>query len=250
MNIKVIMSIHDFPMAMKLSIIIPAYNEEKRIRKVIDSYSVFFDKKYDYELIIVCDGNDNTAKIVKGITLGNHRIKLLEFSTRQGKGGAIIHGFKQSSCKVVGFVDADESVSPSDFEKLIDTLKKTDCAIASRRVAGARISIHQPWKRRISSKAFNIIVNLMFNLGINDTQCGAKVLKKEVLDHVLPEFETKGFEFDVELLWRIKKAGFRILEVPVDWKHEGGSTFSLKYSFMMFLNLLRIRKNNLYEGGL
>ncbi len=230
-------------MEKSLSLIIPAFNEEKRIRKVIDSYSTFLNKKYNYELIIVCDGRDNTAEIVKDIMLSNPCIRLLEFPTRQGKGGAIIHGFKESSGEAVGFVDADESLSPSEFEKLIDALKTTDCAIASRRVPGARISICQPWTRRISSRVFNILVNLMFNLGIRDTQCGAKLVKKKAIERVFSELQTKGFEFDVELLWRLKKGGFRIKEVPVDWKHEKGSTFSLGYSGMMLLNLLRIKNH-------
>lgn len=127
-----------------------------------------------------------------------------------------------------------------DFEKLIHALNITDCAIASRRVEEARVSTSQPWGRRLSSKVFNILVNLLFNLGIKDTQCGAKVFKKDILN-VLPEIKTRGFEFDVELLWRIKNAGFKIKEVPVEWKHEAGSAFSLKYSGTMFLNLLKVR---------
>lgn len=226
---------------MKLSLVIPAYNEEKRISRVIDSYSTFLDKKYDYELLIVCDGTDNTAGIVRGIMADDSHIRLLEFPTRQGKGGAILAGFRDAGGELVGFVDSDESVSSCEFEKLIISLNGADCAIASRRVEGARISASQPWKRRISSKVFNILVNLMFNLGIKDTQCGAKVFKKSVVETLLPAMRTNGFEFDVELLWRIKKEGFRVKEVPVEWKHEGGSTFSLKYSGTMFLNLLKIR---------
>lgn len=226
---------------MKLSLIIPAYNEEKRIGRVVESYSAFLDKKYDYELIIVSDGNDNTAGIVKGMSANNPRIKLLQFPTRQGKGGGIIQGFKESKGEVVGFVDSDESILPEEFDKLIHTLKSTDCAIASRRVAGASIPVRQPWNRRISSRIFNIMVNLMFNIGIKDTQCGAKIMKKEVIDAVLPELKTTGFEFDVELLWRARKTGFGVKEVPVTWKHEEGSRFSLKYSGMMFLNLLKLR---------
>lgn len=226
---------------MKLSLIIPAYNEEKRISRVVDSYSTFLDKKYDYELLIVCDGNDNTARIVRGMMADDPRIRLLEFQKRQGKGGAILAGFREAEGELVGFVDSDDSVSPYDFEKLIISMNGADCAIASRRVEGARISASQPWRRRILSKMFNVLVNLMFSIGIKDTQCGAKVFKKSVVETLLPAMRTNGFEFDVELLWRIKKRGFRIKEVPVEWKHEGGSTFSLKYSGTMFLNLLKVR---------
>lgn len=226
---------------LKLSLVIPAYNEEKRIEKVIDSYSAFLGEKYDYELIVVCDGNDKTAGIVMERMANDMHIRLLKFAQRLGKGGAIIRGFSASMKDVVGFLDSDESVSPEDFEKLIKELNDADCAIASRHVEGAVISVNPPWKRRISSRIFNILVNLMFNLDIKDTQCGAKVLKKDSLDMLLPEFKTKGFEFDVELLWRLKKAGFAIKEVPVVWKHEGGSTFSLRYSVEMFINLLKVR---------
>lgn len=226
---------------MKLSLIIPAYNEENRISRVINLYSSFLDKKYDYEFILVCDGSDNTAKIIRGIEVKNSCIKLLNFTTRQGKGGAIIQGFRKATGEVVGFVDSDESVLPVDFEKLIQALDNSDCAIASRRVQGARILVPQPWKREISSKVFNILVNLLFDLDIRDTQCGAKVFRKSVIESMLPEMRTKGFEFDVELLWRIKNAGFRIKEIPVEWKHEEGSTFSLKYSGLMLLNLIKIK---------
>ncbi|HEY9206173.1 MAG TPA: dolichyl-phosphate beta-glucosyltransferase [Candidatus Methanoperedens sp.] len=226
---------------MDLSLIIPAYNEERRIRRVLDLYTAFLGKKYDFELIVVSEGNDNTASIVKAMMVNIPGIKILEFTKRQGKGGAIIHGIKESRSEIIGFVDADESVSPSDFDKLIHSINGIDCAIASRRAKGARISARQPWKRRISSRVFNVFVNLLFGLGIKDTQCGAKVFKKSVIYPMLPIMKTRGFEFDVELLWRLKKAGFTIKEVPIVWKHESGSTFSLKYSMMMFLNLLKLR---------
>lgn len=93
----------------------------------------------------------------------------------------------------------------------------------------------------MSSKVFNILVNLMFDLGIKDTQCGAKVFKKSIVEPLLSMMKNRGFEFDVELLWRIKKGGFNIKEIPVEWKHEGNSTFSLKYSGIMLLNLLKLR---------
>lgn len=226
---------------MKISLIIPAYNEEKRIKKVINSYLSFLDNKYDYELIFVCDGTDDTTMIVKNIADNNPHMKLLEFPVRQGKGGAIIQGLKEAKGEFVGFVDSDESVLPSDFEKLMQALKYADCVIASRRAKGARILIPQPWKRRLFSKVFNIIVNMLFNLEISDTQCGAKVFKNSIIKPILPIMRTKGFEFDVELLWRIKNRGFIIKEVPIDWKHEKGSTFSLNQSGAMFLNLLKIR---------
>ena len=226
---------------MDLSLIMPAYNEERRIRRVLDLYTAFLRRKYDFELIIISEGNDNTASIVKGIMANTPEIKLLEFRGRQGKGRAIAQGIKESRGEIIGFVDADVSVSPENFDKLVRSLNGMDCAIASRRAKGALIPTRQPWGRRISSRIFNVFVNLLFGLEIKDTQCGAKVFKKSKIYPMLPLMKTRGFEFDVERLWRLKKAGFTIKEVPIVWKHERGSTFRLKYSMMMFFNLLKLR---------
>ena len=226
---------------MKLSLVIPAYNEEKRIGEVISSYSKFLSGKYDYEIIIVCDGTDNTTRIVKNMMAGNSRIRLVEFRERQGKGGGIIHGLKKSRGDIIGFVDSDKAVLPAEFGRLVDSLDGYGCAIASRRVKGARIIGGRPYLRRFPSMVFNRIVNALFNLDIMDTQCGAKVFKKEVIREVLPLLRTRGFEFDVELLWRIKSKGYSIGEIPVMWEHKDGSTFSLKYSFSMFMSLVKTR---------
>lgn len=226
---------------IKLSIVIPAYNEEKRISNVISSYTSFFNERYDYELIVVSDGNDDTNNIVKNLIITNDRICLIELPKRQGKGGGILEGFKKSNGDILAFVDSDESVLPQEFNKLLNNLYDSDCAIASRRIEGACIDVNQPFLRRTSSKIFNIIVNLIFDLGIKDTQCGAKVFKKEVIDQVISLIKTKGFEFDVELLWRIKNKGYRIKEVPIVWNHTAGSTFSLAYSYKMFISLIKIR---------
>jgi len=227
---------------MKISLVIPAHNEEKRIKKVLELYISYFSKNYsEYEIIVICDGYDDTAKIVRNISNKNNYINLFKFTTKLGKGGGIIEGFKRVTGEIIGFIDADGSVNPSDFGKLITELEKVDCAIASRRLFESKITKKHPLKRRVSSRVFNILVNIMFGLGIKDTQCGAKVFKKDVIKKVLPKIKSRGFEFDVELLWRIKREGFLIKEVPIEWQHKDGSTFSLKYAPEMFVNLLKRR---------
>jgi dolichol-phosphate mannosyltransferase len=225
-----------------ISIIVPAYNEEKRIQGMLELYTgYFFDQYNDCEFIVVADGRDRTAAIVEEMISNNTGIRLLEYRKRMGKGGGIMEGFRHARGDILAFVDADESVSPSDLERIIAALDTTDCAIGSRRTPGARITRHQPLKRETISRAFNLMVNLMFNLGIRDTQCGAKAFKKKSVDSVLPMIRSKGFEFDVELLWRIKKHGFSVIEVPIEWKHSEYSRFSLKHAPQMFANLMRIR---------
>lgn len=228
-----------------ISIIVPAYNEEKRIEAMISVFSGYFLKKYqDTEFIIISDGHDSTGNIVKKLIKKCNNIYLFEYNKRLGKGGGIIEGFKKARGDIVAFVDADESVSPHELEKIINEVKFTDCAVGSRRVPGSHIVEKQPLQRRFMSRIFNLLINLVFNLNIRDTQCGAKAFRRDVITSVMPEIKSKGFEFDVELLWRIKSHGFSIKEVPIEWRHSEHSRFSLKNAPLMFMNLMKIR----FEG--
>jgi dolichol-phosphate mannosyltransferase len=225
-----------------ISIIVPAYNEEKRIRGMLELYAGYFFEKYrDCEFIVVADGSDRTAAIMENMIAIFPGIRLLEYGTRLGKGGGIMEGFRHAQGDILAFVDADESISPPDLDRVIAVLENADCAIGSRRAPGARIKVRQPFKREAISRAFNLMVNLMFHLDIRDTQCGAKAFRKEAVHAVLPEIMSNGFEFDVELLWRIKKHGFSVIEVPIEWRHSEHSRFSLKHAPRMFVNLVRIR---------
>ena len=222
-----------------LSIVIPAYNEESRIENVVSDYC---DHYPDQEIVIVCDGcTDHTPHIVSELCSKYSQIRALSFGEKLGKGGAIIEGFRVANGDKVGFVDADESVGPDDVERMFDALMNTDGVIASRRLKESRILIKQPWKRRVASRIFNILVRIMFSLDFRDTQCGAKVFQKEAIINVLDSLTTKGFEFDVELVWKLKKKGYNIIEFPVTWKHSEGSTFHLYDAPKMILSLLKVR---------
>ena len=222
----------------QISLIIPAYNEEDRIEAVVSKYSNRFQ---NHEIIVVCDGSDNTPSIVEKLSENYPNIKLLSFEKRLGKGGGIIEGFEVANGDKIGFIDADESAEPNDLRRMFDTLSDADGVIASRRLKDSNILVKQSLKRRIASKTFNIIVRAIFGLNFKDTQCGAKVFKKEAIKDVLSELKTKGFEFDVELLWRLKKKGYKIIEFPITWKHSEGSTFSLLNAPKMFFSLLKVR---------
>jgi len=226
-----------------ISLIIPAYNEEKRIRDVLTDYQTFAEQNYsDYELLVVCDGcTDRTPEIVKEFCRQNPRIKLLEFLHKLGKGGGVLEGFRVAKGTVIGFVDADGAISPEEFDKLVKALNGADCAIASRYMATSKILAKQSLTRRVASRGFNLLVRMIFILPFKDTQCGAKALKKNIVDDVLPQMTSRGYEFDVELLWRVKKGGHIIKEIPITWRHRGDSRFSLKYAPWMFFNLLKIR---------
>ena len=222
------------------SIIIPAYNEESRIEAVLTKYCDHFS---NWEKIVVCDGTDSTP-IVRKISKKQPNIKLLNFEKRLGKGGAIIKNFKAADGDKIGFVNADESVEPYDIKRMFDLLPEVDVMIASRRLKKSKILVSPHLKRRIASKIFNIIlVRMIFGLDFRDTQCGAKVFKKEAIKDVLDKLNTKGFEFDVELLWKLKKKGYKIIEFPITWKHCDGSSFRLSYALKMFFSLIKARFN-------
>lgn len=223
----------------RVSLIIPAYNEQGRIESVVRSYAESFPGQ---ELIVVCNGcADATAALVNELNSSYPQIRLLDFKEKLGKGGAITEGFKAASGDIIGFIDADESVVPEDIAAMINALGDCDGLIASRRLKESRIFVKQPLLRRLASKAFNILVRLMFGLNFKDTQCGAKVFKKKAIKDVLPLLKTSGFEYDVELLWRLKKKGYKVREFPITWSHSESSTFSLKNAPGMFFSLLKVR---------
>ncbi|MBI3190747.1 glycosyltransferase family 2 protein [archaeon] len=225
------------------SIVIPAYNEEKRIGKAIVDYCTYLNKsKKDYEIIVISDGSvDDTEKIVNDMARKNKRIKLITSSERLGKGRAVVEGLKKCRGEFAGFMDADEPITPDEYMKLFGFLNKYDCVIASRRTADSVITISQPLKRRIASKTFNFITNSFFHLGIRDTQCGAKVFRMKALNRIIDDMKLSGFEFDVELLWRLKKDGYSIFEAPVKWKHGEYSKVSLRIAPKMFFGILKLR---------
>ena len=225
------------------SIIIPAYNEELRIRKALNTLFQYLDKVAfkGYEILVIVNGSiDRTYEIAKQFK----RVKAYNHPKRIGKGGAIRVGISLSSAsEVIGFLDADESTSPAEFLKLYKALfhYSADCAIASRYLKRELVTKKQPLRRIIFSRCYNwLFVRLIFGLNISDTQCGAKVFRKSALDEVKSKFSSNGFEIDLEMLWRFKKNQKKIIEIPIRWKHEEYSTFSLKNIPGMFFSTLRM----------
>ena len=212
------------------------------------SYHNYFSKTLpgEFEIIVISDGcSDRSPEIVKEFALKNDGIVPFRFSNKLGKGGAIIKGIEMSTGTVVGFTDADESVVPGEYGKLVKLVENgSDCAIASRRVKGAKILEHQPAIRQIASKMFNVLVNGLFGLDIRDTQCGAKAFKGETIRRILPDIRSTGFNFDVDLLWKMKLNGYAISEIPIKWKHEPNNVFHMGNVPSMFFELFRIRWGN------
>jgi dolichol-phosphate mannosyltransferase len=220
------------------SLIIPAYNEEHRITPLFAAIGSF-----DGELIVVCDGGDNTADIVDRIAERRQdlTIRCLRFDHRLGKGGGVIAGLGAARSPLVGYFDADGSTGIDEMKRLFLSLSTVDGAIGSRWIAGSTLKVRQGMMRQLESRAFNLLIRVMFGLSYNDTQCGAKVFKKSAIDTVVPLMISRGFEFDVELLWRLQDAGFRVIEVPIEWQNKGDSRVRKRDMIQMLSGLFRLR---------
>jgi dolichol-phosphate mannosyltransferase len=222
----------------KCSLVIPAYNEEERITPLFDAITGF-----EGELIVVCDGTDGTADVVDRIaTLRKDlNIRCDRFDHRLGKGGGVIAGLMAARSPLVGYFDADGSTSIEEMERLFLMLSAADGAIGSRWVPGSTLKVRQSFLRQLESRAFNFLIRILFGLDYHDTQCGAKVFKKSAIDAVLPKIISRGFEFDVELLWRLNRAGFRVIEVPIAWQNKEDSRVRKSDMIRMLFGLFLVR---------
>jgi len=223
---------------IRYSLVIPAYNEEKRIGTLFDTITGF-----DGELIVVCDGTDTTAEVVERIAQkrADLLIRCLRFEKRLGKGGGVIAGLAAARAPLVGYVDADGSTSLDELKSLFSQLGAYDGVFGSRWVPGSHLQVRQGLLRQLESRGFNLFIRLLFGLDFRDTQCGAKVFKKSAIDAVLPLMVSRGFEFDVELLWRLTGAGYKIREVPIAWQNKGDSRVRKRDMIMMLAGLFRVR---------
>ena len=220
------------------TIVVPAYNEAHRIGGLLEALAGFGGP-----VIVVADGTDQTAGLVRAFAAAHPALALacLEFPERLGKGGGILAGFRAARTPYVGFMDADGSTSPAEMVRLFSFLADADGAIASRWAPGAVVPVRQGPLRRLQSRAFNLLIRLLFDLPYADTQCGAKVFRRATLLPVLDEMELSGFEFDVELLWRLARRGARIVEVPTVWYDHGGSKVGGGDSVQMLGRLVGLR---------
>jgi len=230
---------------VKLSIIIPAYNEEKRIDPTLQDYINFFYKKLknNFEILIVLNGcRDNTLNVVKKFSKKYKQIKYKNIKKAIGKGGAIIEGFKIVNGNFIGFVDADNSTRPKSFYDLLLKIKDYDGIIASRWIKGAKVEPKQPLTRRIAGRGFNLLLKFLFDIKIKDTQCGAKLFKNKAIKDIVNELDITKWAFDIDLLYHLKMKGYKIKEIPTEWHELGGSTLKISRAIpQMFLAAIRLR---------
>ena len=231
-----------------LLLLIPAYNEERRIEPVLRDYGEYFKNNYSgkFQLVVVLNGcRDNTLSVVERVAREFPFISALDFPDPIGKGGALIEGLKRApAVDLVGYVDADGASPPKAFHELVKLTPRADCVIGSRWLPGAVLHQAQTRLRRFTSRCFHLIVESLFWMHIKDTQCPCKVMCRAAVEKIQPSLRIADLAFDVNLLYSLKHAGFTVLEVPTEWTDKMGSkvTASLfRSSLTMFLSVVRIR---------
>ena len=237
---------------MDLSIVIPALDESKKIGRDIKESAAFLEGNgLAGEIIVVDDGSkDNTAEVAKQ-SLANSpagiKIKVERYAHHRGKGYAIRTGIKQTNGEYVMFADSGCCVPYEDVLRGLQLLKSEACDIAhgSRKMRGCHIEKTQSLYRRICSKMFHwfVIHYMKVPAEYTDTQCGFKIYKGDVARHLYGECITDGFIFDVEIILRAQKEGYRIKEFPIDWTCDRDSRLSpTRSSWRVLSELITIRR--------
>lgn len=228
---------------MKLSILIPAHNEAERIGDTLNAYRDVCNRPDTEVLVIVNGSNDRSEELIRREYLPRFPgLRLVVIKEKVGKGGALMRGIAECHGEKVAFTDADGSTPPGALLALVDQLDFTGALIGSRWLPASIIGRKQPLSRRIMSRMFNTYVRGLFGLKLTDTQCGAKVFSKKVLEEVIPEVGTTQWAFDVELLFQIHRAGHSVREVPVEWNDVSGSKVKIiRSSVEMTFALIRLR---------
>lgn len=235
---------------MKLSVVIPAYNEEKRIGHTLKEADAFLSGQgYDYEILVVVDGSpDNTAGVVKELAATMPKIKLVDNKENHGKGAVVRQGMLEATGDIRMFMDADHSTKIDHIASFLPYFEQGyDLVIGSRRIEGANIAVHQPFIRDFLGGVFRFVVHTIVPLGVTDSQCGFKAFTADAAKRVFPKQTIERWAFDVEILAIARKLDLKIKEAPVTWINDQASTVRLSGMIRMLLEVAEVRLN-LWSG--
>lgn len=207
---------------MSLDIVIPAHDEESRIDRTLRAYRSSFTQT-DVRFHVALDGcRDHTADVVLDHAAVDPRVTLHQFP-KLGKGGVLMEVFRRCDADLVGFVDADCATPPAELARMTCEAADSDAVIASRRLPASFTPGPRAGGRRLTSAGFAWLVRRLFRLPYRDTQCGAKVLHRRVVERVVPLMSSRDFLFDVDLLVVARRLGFAVREVPTIWIDQANS---------------------------
>ncbi len=233
---------------IKLSVIIPAYNEEDRITTTLESlYNYFQNKDYLYEILVVDDGStDATVKLVRTYAEKFIALRIIENGVNRGKGFSVHNGMQQATGEYRLFMDADNSVDIAHLETFMPWIERGyDVVIGSIKINSAQVTERAGWHRRILGNISKVLIRILAVPGILDTQRGFKLFSASAAEIIFPMQTIERFGFDIELLVIAWVNGFKIKELPVVWNNPAGSKVTISAYIQTFRELLYIVRNRI-----
>lgn len=229
-----------------LSIVVPAYNEARRIGSSLEKICAYAESKpFPVELIAVDDGSrDETAEVLRQAVSRFPALRVLHHEPNRGKGFSVRRGVLEAQGRFVLFTDADLSAPIEETDKLLAALETSGAAAAvgSRALERGLIGVHQPWFREFGGRFFNCVVRLLTGLKVRDTQCGLKLFRRASTRRAFELQSVEGFGFDPEVLFLIARGGGKVVEVPVRWNDNPATKVRfLRDASRMLLDLVRLR---------
>jgi dolichyl-phosphate beta-glucosyltransferase len=206
-------------------VIIPAYNEEVRIVPTLQRVQEYFvGVDYSWSVTVVSDGSkDTTNELVRSFCKEDPRFELIESVPNRGKGFVVRRGMMEIEGEYLLFSDADLAAPIEEVEKLWPAMKDSDIAIGSRPMRDSKLEVRQPLYREMLGRLANKLIQAMAVPGIQDTQCGFKLFRRDVAKDVFSRCKRDGFSFDFEALMIARDLGYSIAEIPIRWAHQEGS---------------------------
>ena len=231
---------------MYLSVIIPAYNEEKRIGATLLAVHQYLSRQsYQYEILVVSDGSkDNTSTVVNSLKSQVAKLVLLDNKENHGKGWVVKQGMLAAQGDYRLFMDADNSTTVDQVEHFLPLFSQGyDVVVGSRRTAGAKIEVKQNLFRDFLGGAFRFLVHILAPVGVTDSQAGFKAFSRRAAEAVFPQQTIFRWAFDVEILTIAKKLGLKIKEAPINWVNDEQSHVKFGGMVKMFFEVLQVRIN-------
>ncbi|MCJ8331526.1 MAG: glycosyltransferase family 2 protein [Lentisphaeria bacterium] len=227
----------------ELTVIIPCYNEAKRLSGFFDLIEA--NRELDWEWLFINDGSkDNTVELIEQHAAGNDKIRLHSLDKNSGKGKAVRTGLLEAKGDIVGFVDADLAASPLIMKRLLKNEKLQDksSVLIGIRLKTQESNVDRKWYRHYMGRVFQTLVSVISGLTVYDTQCGFKFMHKSLAEDIASKMQCDGFCFDVELLMIANRLGYFIDEQMIDWEEKGDSKVRPWHIVQMFFDILKISK--------